>query len=202
MKSRLYMLVREGFFVHQVAEGIQITNDPPTMQKIITSCFVGVFSSELKKQLSEPIPLDRLGGLTESKLYYHFESLVKQGLVEPVEVIKEEHRPDKQVFAITDKGREELPKKIYKLFENADEIKDMIVGLANIKYVDRDKVVDILERKVKSIKAIWEQLGNFEPEPKGNENIREFLAGYFSTRTDHTISWFEELIKRIKTKEL
>ncbi|MEW5551355.1 hypothetical protein ABGT22_15600 [Peribacillus frigoritolerans] len=103
------------------------------MQKIITSCFVGVFSSELKKQLSEPIPLDRLGGLTESKLYYHFESLVKQGLVEPVEVIKEEHRPDKQVFAITVKGREELPKKIYKLFENADEIKDIIVGLANIK---------------------------------------------------------------------
>lgn len=78
----------------------------------------------------------------------------------------------------------------------------MIVCLANIKYVDRDKVVDILERKVKSIKAIWDQLGNFEPEPKGNENIREFLAGYFSTRTDHTISWFEELIKRIKTKEL
>lgn len=102
---------------------------------------------KLKKQLSEPIPLDRLGGLTESKLYYHFESLVKQGLVEPVEVIKEEHRPDKQVFAITAKGREELPNKIYKLFESADEIKDMIVGLANIKYVDRDKVVDILEKK-------------------------------------------------------
>ncbi|MFF2458785.1 PadR family transcriptional regulator [Peribacillus simplex] len=157
---------------------------------------------KLKKQLSEPIPLDRLGGLTESKLYYHFESLVKQGLVEPVEVIKEEHRPDKQVYAITDKGREELPKKIYKLFESADEIKDMIVGLANIKYVDRDKVVDILEKKVKSIKALWEHLGNFEPEPKGNENIREFLDGYFSTRTDHTIYWFEELIRRIKLKEL
>ncbi|MEC0272290.1 hypothetical protein [Peribacillus frigoritolerans] len=59
-----------------------------------------------------------------------------------------------------------------------------------------------LPKESKSIKAIWEQLGNFEPEPKGNENIREFLEGYFSTRTDHTISWFEELIKRIKTKEL
>ncbi|MBT2667191.1 PadR family transcriptional regulator [Bacillus sp. ISL-4] len=159
---------------------------------------------KLKKQLSEPIPLDRLGGLTESKLYYHFESLVKQGLVEPVEVIKEEHRPDKQVFAITDKGREELPKKIYKLFESADEIRDMIVCLANIKYVDRDKVVDILEKKVKNIKDIWEQLGTFELDQVGkeNENIGEFLNGYLSTKADHTIYWFEELIKRIKAKEL
>ncbi|MDQ7862107.1 hypothetical protein RCO48_17350 [Peribacillus frigoritolerans] len=52
------------------------------------------------------------------------------------------------------------PKKIYKLFENADEIKDMIVGLANIKYVDRDKVVDILEKKSKVhqgyLGAAWE----------------------------------------------
>ncbi|MBO1000826.1 helix-turn-helix transcriptional regulator [Bacillus sp. SD075] len=159
---------------------------------------------KLKKQLSEPIPLDRLGGLTESKLYYHFESLVKQGLVEPVEVIKEEHRPDKQVFAITAKGREELPKKIYKLFESADEIKDMIVCLANIRYVDRDKVVNILEKKVKTIKSNWEQLDHFELDQVGkdNKNIGEFMHGYLSTRVDHTIYWFEELIKRIKTNEL
>jgi DNA-binding PadR family transcriptional regulator len=94
---------------------------------------------KLKKQLSEPIPLEQLGGLTESKLYYHFDSLTKKGLVETVEIIKEQNRPDKQVFAITAKGREELPKLIYKLFENANEIKDMLVGLANIKYVDREE---------------------------------------------------------------
>ena len=58
---------------------------------------------KLKKELSEPIPFDKMGNLTESKLYYHFESLTKQGLVEPREIIKEENRPDKQVFAITDK---------------------------------------------------------------------------------------------------
>jgi len=102
---------------------------------------------KLKKQLSEPIPLDQLSGLTESKLYYHFDSLAKKGLIETVEIIKEEHRPDKQVFRITDKGREELPKKIYKLFESADAISDMVVGLANLKYVNRNNVVEILEKK-------------------------------------------------------
>jgi len=106
---------------------------------------------KIKKQLSEPIPFDKLSGLTESKLYYHFDSLAKQGLIEAVEIIKEEHRPDKQVFGITAKGREELPKKIYRLFEKADAISNMVVGLANMKHVDRDKVAEILEKNLKTL---------------------------------------------------
>jgi DNA-binding PadR family transcriptional regulator len=47
---------------------------------------------KLKKQLSEPLPLDKWGGLTESKLYYHFDSLARQGFIQTVEIIKEEHR--------------------------------------------------------------------------------------------------------------
>ncbi|MDM5210767.1 PadR family transcriptional regulator [Peribacillus sp. NJ4] len=160
---------------------------------------------KLKKQLSEPIPMDRLGGLTESKLYYHFDSLAKKGLVEAVEIIKEEHRPDKQVFAITAKGREELPKLIYKLFENADEIKDMVAGLANLKYVDRDEVLVILKRKSKNIRDRWEQIKDFEQQiqvDEGHEKFIEFMSGYVSTRTEHTIYWLEELIKRINQGEI
>ncbi|WP_419881460.1 PadR family transcriptional regulator [Peribacillus sp. B-H-3] len=155
---------------------------------------------KLKKQLSEPIPLDELGGLTESKLYYNFDSLAKKGLIEAVEIIKEEHRPDKQVFAITAKGREELPKLIYKLFENEDEIKDMVVGLANINYVDRDRVTAILEKKLRNIKTRWEQISGYEDKvkiDKENEAFVEFMAGYVSTKTEHTIYWLEELIKKI-----
>ncbi|WP_057763457.1 PadR family transcriptional regulator [Cytobacillus praedii] len=159
---------------------------------------------KLKKQLSEPIPLDELGGLTESKLYYHFDSLAKKGLIEPVEIIKEEHRPDKQVFAITDKGREALPKLIYKMFEQAEGIKDMVVGLANMKYVDRNKVAEILEKKLKMIEDGWEQLSRFEhvQTDKESETIREFLSGYLSTKTEHKIEWLERLIIHIKEGEI
>lgn len=160
---------------------------------------------KLKKQLSEPIPLDQLGGLTESKLYYHFDSLAKQGLIETVKIIKEEHRPDKQVFAITEKGREELPKKIYKLFENAKAISDMVVGLESIKYVDRERVVEILEKKIKNIKAHWEQISHLEKQIQIDEEHKkfaEFVSGYVSTRTEHTIYWLEELIKRIKQGDI
>ena len=156
---------------------------------------------KLKKQLSEPIPLDKLGGLTESKLYYHFDSLAKQGLIEAVEIIKEEHRPDKQVFQITAKGREELPKKIYKVMKNADKISDMIVCLANIKYVDRSKVVSILEDKLEKITDRWEQVKAFDKlvqRDADKEQFIDFISSYVTTRNEHTIHWLEELIKRVK----
>ena len=159
----------------------------------------------LKKQLSEPIPLDRLAGLTESKLYYHFDSLAKKGLVEIVEIIKDEHRPEKQVYGITPKGREELPKLIYKMFDTADEIKDMVIGLANIKYVDCDKVVAILEKKLKKYIDRWNSLKSYETHiqiEKDREKLAEFLDAYLTTRAEHTIHWLKELIRRIKQGEI
>ncbi|WP_121616494.1 PadR family transcriptional regulator [Virgibacillus halodenitrificans] len=160
---------------------------------------------KVKKELSEFIPLDKLTRLTESKLYYHFESLTKHGYIEVVEVIKEEHRPDKQVFAITDKGRKEFPQKIYKLFEKGDSIRDFLPGLENIKYVDRSKIVEILERKIDGIHADWEKTKDFGKRVKGdhnNETIIHFVRDYFSTRTEHTLYWMEELVNLIKEEKI
>lgn len=108
---------------------------------------------QLKKQLSDPIPFDQIGKLTESKLYYHFDSLTKAGLIESVEIIKEEHRPDKQVFAITEKGREMLPQKIYKLLEKGENVKDFVIGLFFLEFVDKNKVIRILQAKLEDIKS-------------------------------------------------
>ncbi|MEK4520334.1 PadR family transcriptional regulator [Psychrobacillus sp. FSL W7-1457] len=160
---------------------------------------------KLKKELSEPIPLDQLGGVTESKLYYHFESLVKQGLIEPVEIIKEEHRPDKQVFAITEKGKAALPQKIYHIFENTDTISGMVIALANIEYVDREKVIEILEKKIMLLKERWDNIKNLENQvqlTEEKEHLVNYLGEYFSDKTDHTSHWLEELIRRIKRNEI
>ncbi|WP_201712911.1 PadR family transcriptional regulator [Rossellomorea arthrocnemi] len=160
---------------------------------------------KLKKQLSEPLPLDKWGGLTESKLYYHFDSLARQGFIHTVEIIKEEHRPDKQVFGITAKGREELPKKIYKLFDQADEIREMVVGLTNIHYVDREKVVEILEKKVQRSKERWESIKDFQDViqiDQGNEKLVTFLGDYFTTKVEQSTYWLEQLIEQLRGGEI
>lgn len=160
---------------------------------------------KLKKQIAELQPLETINGLTESKLYYHFESLAKQGFIEVKEVIKEEHRPDKQVYAITEKGKEVLPAKIYKLFENAATIGDMVIGLANMKYVDREKVIVILEKKVNKIKENWDLISNFE----GKQFFRpeldvlaDFVSDYTNYKIDSSLQYFERLIKHIQKEEI
>lgn len=160
---------------------------------------------KLKKQIAELQPLETINGLTESKLYYHFESLAKQGFIEVKEIIKEEHRPDKQVFAITEKGQEVIPKKIYKLFESVETIGDMVIGLANLKYVDRDKVIRILEKKVNGIKTTWDKMSKFEGrhfiEP-GQEVLADFIGDYANYRINSSIEYFERLIKHIRNEEI
>lgn len=160
---------------------------------------------KLKKQLAQLQPLESINGLTESKLYYHFESLAKQGFIETKEIIKEEHRPDKQVFGITEKGREVLPKKIYKLFESADNIGEMVIGLANMKYVDRGKVIGILEKKIDKIHKSREQLSQIDashligPEHKV---FAEFVDDYAHYKITSNLSFLERLIKHIHNEEI
>lgn len=160
---------------------------------------------KLKKQISALQPLDTVNGLTESKLYYHFESLAKQGFIESKEVIKEENRPDKHVFAITDKGREILPKKIYKLFESAETIGDMVVGLANLKYIDRDKATSLIEKKIRSLEKKREYLENLDDQiaiEAGQEVLADFLEDYAKYRIDGSIQFLERIIVHIQNEEI
>ena len=156
---------------------------------------------KLKKELSEPIPFDKMTNLTESKLYYHFESLTKQGLIEPTEVIKEENRPDKQVFAITDKGREQLPEKIYELFEKAHKVAEIIIGIMFIRHVETARVIRILETKITSMQKKQSNFHNiFEKisvEDQQKDNV-EFAYDYYTNVIENEISWLEKLVQKLE----
>ena len=160
---------------------------------------------KLKKELSEPIPFDKMGNLTESKLYYHFDSLTKQGLVEPREIIKEEHRPDKQVFAITDKGREQLPVKIYELFEKADKVSDMVTGIVFIRHVDKNRIIAIVEKRINEYSTKQSNLNNMYTQLLENQSLQanvHYLQSYIHHSIEHEIVWLEKLVEKLKTNEI
>ena len=160
---------------------------------------------KLKKELSEPIPFDKMGNLTESKLYYHFDSLTKQGLVEPREIIKEEHRPDKQVFAITDKGREQLPLKIYELFEKADKVSDMVTGIVFIRHVDKNRIIAIVEKRINDYSTKQSNLTNMYTQLLENQSLQgniHYLQSYIHHSIGHEIVWLEKLVEKLKTNEI
>ncbi|SFQ09685.1 transcriptional regulator, PadR family [Psychrobacillus psychrotolerans] len=160
---------------------------------------------KLKKELSDPIPFDKIGDLTESKLYYHFESLSKQGLIQQVEVIKEENRPDKQVYAITEKGREILPKKIYELFEKANKLAEVIVGLMFLRYVEKSHIILILEKKLESLHSKQLQLKDIYSHIRVEDTVQEmvdFADGYISDTIINEITWLENLIAKLKKRDI
>ncbi|MGB3101675.1 MAG: PadR family transcriptional regulator, partial [Psychrobacillus psychrotolerans] len=160
---------------------------------------------KLKKELSDPIPFDKIGDLTESKLYYHFESLSKQGLIQQVEVIKEENRPDKQVYTITEKGREDLPKKIYELFEKANKLAEVIVGLMFLRYVEKSHIILILEKKLESLHSKQLQLKDIYCHIRVEDTVQEmvdFADGYISDTIINEITWLENLIAKLKNRDI
>jgi len=159
---------------------------------------------KLKKELSEPIPFDKMSNLTESKLYYHFDSLTKQGLIAPVEVIKEENRPDKQVFTITEKGSEQLPKKIYELFEKANNLSEMIVGMMFLRYVELSRIIRILETKSENLSSKQLKLKDIYSQMRVEDTMREmvdFADSYFSDSITKEIIWLEKLIDKLKNSD-
>ncbi|MGF7050175.1 DNA-binding PadR family transcriptional regulator [Paenibacillus sp. DS2015] len=160
---------------------------------------------KLKKELSSPIPFDKMGNLSESKLYYHFDSLSKQGLIEQVEIIKEEHRPDKQVFSITDKGRKQLPLKIYQLIENAEVISDMIVGLVYLRFVETDKVIPMIEKKIEQSLIKKEYMNQIYHQINVDDSVREvvdFINSYSGSLLEQSTHWLEVLLEKLKTKTI
>lgn len=160
---------------------------------------------KLKKELSYPIPFDQMINLSESKLYYHFDSLSKQGLIEQVEIIKEEHRPDKQVFSITDKGRKQLPLKIYQLIESSDSISDMIVGIVNLRFVETDKVIPIIEKKIEQSRKKKEVMNHIYHQIDVDDSRRDvvdFMENYFGSLLEQSTHWLEVLLEKLKTNTL
>lgn len=155
------------------------------------------------KSLTENLPFIELASMTESKLYYHFESLVKQGLIEAVEVVKESNRPEKQVYEITQKGREELPKKIYKLFERAVSLPEMLTGFIFVQYVDRNRVIQIIEKRIDQIyeksSRITQLHSSFNLEGL-NQNVVDIYADFFKNRFQSEVEALSALITNLKSE--
>ena len=159
------------------------------------------YAYQLKKDLSEPVPFDKIGNISESKLYYHFESLTKQGLIAPTEIIKEDNRPDKQLFAITDKGREALPKKIYEVFEKATKMAEVIIGLMFVHHVDVEKVIALiqvkkmnLENKRQKIAFIYDNVNA----PNHLQSKVQLANAYLTEMIQKEIAWFDRVIHELQ----
>ena len=80
-------------------------------------------------------------------------------------------------------------------------VSDMVLGLANLKYVDRERVLEILEQKLESRIARRERVEAIRREALVDEDTHvlvEMVGKYMKSRGEYTIQWLEELIEEIR----
>nr|WP_295972971.1 PadR family transcriptional regulator [uncultured Bacillus sp.] len=101
---------------------------------------------KLKKQLLEVLAFNKM---SEGKFYHNFEVLQRKGLIEPVETVQEDHRPNKTLYGITSAGRKYLEEEIYNSFKKISKIEELYISLFLLKYIDPAKAAFFLEDTIR-----------------------------------------------------
>ncbi|WP_052737824.1 PadR family transcriptional regulator [Bacillus sp. SA1-12] len=156
---------------------------------------------KLKKRLLESLPIDKM---SEGKFYYNFEALQKKGLIEPVETIQKENRPNKTLYAITYAGRQFLEQEIYNSFKNVSRIEDLYISIYLLKYVDSVKAAFFLEDAIDQEKKRWAKYREAKNKEEFKRQLElldvkqqeavQFISKHAFSQSDENIRWMEKLL--------
>ncbi|ANS75229.1 hypothetical protein AWM70_11980 [Paenibacillus yonginensis] len=154
---------------------------------------------EIKKKIQR-FDLDSVISISDGTLYYNFESLLKKGYIEEVEVVHSENRPDKTMYAITDKGRQGLKDEIYKNFKKNISVSSLYSSIPYLRLVEKERVVmlieDIRQKIDQRIEFIERNKQNF-PEMLKKPEL-QLLADYSQNGLENEKIYFERLLEIVK----
>jgi len=155
---------------------------------------------EIKKRIQH-YNIDNFVNVTDGAIYYNFESLVKKGYIEPVEVVSLEKRPDKTLYAITDKGRKGLQDEIYKSLKASNSVRTLYNVIPFFQLVEKDKLIPLIEEVIQKIENKLELIDvnrDRFPELLG-KNYVNFVANYAETTMKYEVEWFKRLMEIVQT---
>lgn len=144
--------------------------------------------------------------VTEGTIYYNFEVLLKKGLIEKIEIIQTDNRPDKTTYGITEKGRDALQEGIYAAFQKFTNVQSLYAALVNLDKVDLHKIAylieDILrklEKRIAYIERDRPEIEEFEVDLKETLSLMKDHA-YHSIQND--IIWLQKLLHHVQSRAL
>jgi DNA-binding PadR family transcriptional regulator len=160
---------------------------------------------KLKKALLDALPVQNM---SEGKFYYNFEALQKKGLIEPVETVHKENRPNKTLYKITEDGREFLEEEIYRSFKKGSKVEDLYISIYLVKYINPEKAAIFLEDAIKQEKQKWahyrevrqneEMQKQFATLDVKQQRAVEFISDHAFKQADENIRWMENLLTFLK----
>lgn len=94
--------------------------------------------------------MDKLVSFYKGSLYYAVEQLKDEGLIEVSQVIKEEKRPDKTVYKITETGKNEFQDLLMQQMSKEELHYDpLYTALVFARYGDSKKIAEVINQKIK-----------------------------------------------------
>jgi DNA-binding PadR family transcriptional regulator len=98
--------------------------------------------------------IDRVIKITHGTLYNTVERLAATGLIEPVETTREGRRPERTVYAITERGADQMLDSLRDmLMRSATEYRRLAAALSFASILDPSEVADLLERRSAEVEA-------------------------------------------------
>ncbi|MFS0557012.1 PadR family transcriptional regulator [Brevibacillus sp. 179-C9.3 HS] len=104
----------------------------------------------------------------KGSLYYAFDQLEKNGMIEVKEVIRESNRPDKTMYGITPKGEEQFQQLLLQELQKPMQLTNPIyAALTFASYGDPQKMEEALEGNIQEVKRLTGLLESIQEQKKG-----------------------------------
>ncbi|UPK41770.1 PadR family transcriptional regulator [Paenibacillus pabuli] len=144
--------------------------------------------------------------ITEGTIYYNFEVLLKKGLIEKVETIQTDNRPDKTTYGITEKGRQSLEESIYKVFQKFTNVQSLYAALVHLDKVDNQKIAYLIEDIIEKMNKRLQYIDFHRPKDLDvQEDLKDALLlmrdhAYHSIQSD--MIWLQKLLNHVRSRVL
>ncbi len=143
--------------------------------------------------------------LNYGSLYGVVETLLKRGLIEEQEVVREGRRPERTVYRITDDGRTEVEDWMAELLgTSAKEFPQFEAGLSLMGVLPPDRVIDLLDQRVGALQERLSELDAIVAATTGNGVPRLFLVemDYERALVEADCAFTEQLARDIESERL
>ena len=143
--------------------------------------------------------------LNYGSLYGVVESLLKRGLVEEHEVVREGRRPERTVYRITDEGRAEIDEWMAELLgRSAKEFPQFEAGLSLMGVLPPARVVALLRERIAALQSRLSELDAIVEAATRNGVPRVFLVemDYERAMVDADCAFTEQLAADIESESL
>lgn len=147
------------------------------------------------QQIIKQRNMDRYIRFQKGSLYYAFERLNKEGLIEVSEIVRESSRPDRTVHRITEAGRQEFKNLLYQQFSKMEPYYDPIYSaLAFVKHVDDEIIIDMLSKRIQTIEALLCDLRKIYDEHRINlSGAAAYIMEGGIEHTETELSWMRKV---------